>query len=145
MNKTRFLYLVIAVLLLCNVGTLLVLAKGPGPLLHDEGPKKLIAEKLRFSETQKTQYDALIEQHRTAIREKEAALQGAKTELYALLKEDHSPQKDSVVARIGQIHEAIEQVHFDHFLAIKSLCTPEQLPLFRALTGELEVFFRKKR
>lgn len=145
MNKTRFLYLVIAVLLLCNVGTLLVLVKGPGPLFHGEGPKKLIAEKLRFSEAQQTQYDALIEQHRAAIRAKETELQGAKTELYALLKEDNAPQKDSVVARIGQIHEAMEQVHFAHFQAIKALCTPEQDPLFKALTGELEVFFRKKR
>jgi periplasmic protein CpxP/Spy len=145
MTKTRFLYLVIAVLLLCNAGTWLVLAKGPGPLFHGEGPKKLIADKLRFSQTQKIQYDALIEQHRAAIRAKETELQGAKTELYALLNENNAPQKDSVVARIGQIHEAIEQVHFAHFQAIKALCTPEQDPLFKALTGELEVFFRKKR
>ena len=146
MSKIRFLTLAVALLILLNLGTLAFFLMGRKPPHQShEGPKKIIIERLRFQPDQVAAYEKLIGQHRSAIQEKEQEMAAAKKQLYALLKQDSFPQKEAFVAQINQAQQAIEQIHFNHFFELKALCTPEQQPLFDALTEDLAAYFGPQR
>jgi hypothetical protein len=99
---------------------------------------------LQLDAAQVARYEQLIEQHRTAIRAKESALRAARQQLYALLEGSDTAQKDTLALRIGALQTEIEYIHFDHFLALKSICRPEQQPGFRQVSAEMLRFFNPR-
>lgn len=155
MEKQRFVTFTIIALLLINLGTLGYLFAlgsdhGPRPPHPPHGrmdPKSVIIERLQLNKEQQVAYEALIQEHRSAIDEIETSSNTSKNQLYMLLNDsiENKAVKDSLIAAIAANQKVIEQIHFDHFKAIKKICKPEQLKNFEALTEELSALFSKPR
>lgn len=138
-------------LLLINLSLVafLVLRKPPVPP-HDRqaggnGPKRLVIEKLHFSPDQTAQYEQLIEEHRTQIDPLNEHIKAAKNRLYITLATNDAARKDSLINQIGSLQRQIEVVHYNHFVALKKLCRPDQLADFNELTTDLAGFFAPRR
>ena len=142
LNKTTWLTILVIVLALLNVWTFFF----RGHRGHKDGPKKYIIEQLQFTEEQQQRYEEIIANHRSRIGELEHELHGEKDALYQLLSGDANKQKiDSAYQAIANTHQQIESTHFNHFLDIRSICTPEQQPLFNELTKEFGRLFQPGR
>jgi hypothetical protein len=138
MNKTRFFWLAIIVLVALNLVTLF--RRMPPP---PEGPRKIIIERLHFDKEQATAYGQLIEKHRADIRQKDEAIAAARQAIYSLLPGNDFSKKDSLIAEVGRLQTEVEQLHFAHFQDIKKLCREEQLADFAALSRDLEQLFNR--
>lgn len=147
MNKTTFYIVIIILLIILNGIFGFMLFNRPshgGPMgpPNPEGPKKIIIEKLDFSENQIEQFDELIEEHRNLITQKEEGLRTLKNELYGQLLVDEESQKvNEISEKIGAIHVEIEHIHFQHFEDIKKICTQDQLDDYSDLVKELGMLF----
>lgn len=109
-----------------------------------DGPKKIIAERLHFDAEQVAAYDKLIAQHQQVIKSKQQEIGAAKTALYALLQGDDLSKKDSLTNIVGQLQQQIEAVHFQHFSDIKNICKGEQIQAFNEMTADLAGYFSPK-
>ncbi|MBL7784229.1 MAG: periplasmic heavy metal sensor [Saprospiraceae bacterium] len=146
MNRSRFLMIMVVALVLLNIGTLAFFRWGKmPPPPRPQQFRNTIVEKLHFDTPQATAYDQLITNHRSKISATEAEIKSAKEQLYSLLSTEQYATKDSLISRIGALHQEIEQIHFEHFQAIKGLCKGDQIQLFNQLTGELAHFFSPQR
>ena len=144
MNKSKLYIIIIIGLLLSNI--LLVgffmLKKPPHPM-HQK-PRELVISKLNLNTEQVKQYDELIKQHQTSIREKEENILELKNTLYLSLSIDNSSsQKDSIINELGKIQIEIEIIHYKHFADIKSICKPEQLTNYNLLLKDIASLFSK--
>ena len=150
MSKLRILTILVLALAILNIGLLVFffMGKPPYPPKHGpkEGPKEAVIEQLHFSAEQVVAYETIIAKHRNQVEAIEAAMREAKQELYILLpEEDIAAEADSLFAEIATYQAQIEKVHFEHFLEIKALCTPEQRADFAHLSKELGHLFAPKR
>jgi len=147
MKKTHLLVILVAVLVLLNVGTLgfLLLGRPHGPhpphMNGEQGPKARIEERLSFTEEQEKAFQGLIEEHRSQIRAKDEEMMATRNMLYAELPDGDTAGSDSLLEAIGRIQQEVEQIHFAHFEQIRGLCTAEQLPAYNELTKELATYF----
>lgn len=140
MTKNKFFIFIIAALLISNIILAVFL------FLRKDGrrprPREIIIERLKFDEKQTTEYDELIQKHRSLIPPQEEKMARLKTSMYSLLK--NSPEQrvvDSLANEIGKVQTEIEFIHFNHFREIKELCRPDQLDEFYVLTEELSRLF----
>ncbi|MEJ6584225.1 MAG: hypothetical protein QNL61_01425 [Crocinitomicaceae bacterium] len=142
MNKVKFLYIIIVLLVATNVSVLLGMYLHRPPHPHNEGgPKKFIVEKLGFDEAQTNAYDLIIKQHRSSIQSIENNIRRNKDALFTLLKEDDITTKDSIINNLGALQMGVEAAHYAHFEAVKKICNDEQLERFDELTNELGRLF----
>ena len=137
MTKTKILYSAIFILILLNLGQWFFLG-GRG---HKPPPRDYIIRQLNLSATQVADYDILIKNHRATIQATNEEMRTRKNELYQLLKSPNEGEELRLFAQIAEAQMKIEKTHFEHFLAIKALCTAEQMPLFDDLTTELAKLF----
>lgn len=137
MTKTKILYSAIFILILLNLGQWFFL----GSRRHKPPPRDFIIRKLNLSATQITDYDILIKNHRAAIQAATEEIRAHKNKLYQRLNSSNEAEETQLFAQIAEAQMKIEKLHFEHFLAIKALCTAEQLPLFDELTKELTKLF----
>jgi periplasmic protein CpxP/Spy len=153
MSKIKLLTAAVAGLLLINLGLVafLFFRKPPHPpqgrgRIENEGPKKIIIEKLHFDKEQTAQYEALITEHRVSIKSLRDSISAEKNNLYQLLAGKNEAGKDSLIIHLGSLQQQIELAHYKHFDAIKKLCRPNQLDDFNKLTKDLADYFspRKK-
>jgi periplasmic protein CpxP/Spy len=107
-------------------------------------PKSIIINKLGLDEAQVIAYTDLIQEHRSSIDKEEALTGTIKRELYSYLKSEVFISPDSLLQQLGNQQIRIEQIHFNHFLALKNLCKKDQIPAFNELTAELEDIFSRK-
>ena len=144
MNRRKFYLLLIGLLIISNLATMFfVMQKGKHKSFRND-PKKVIIEKLAFDKKQIVAYEKLIDQHRIDIRANDQKIIQLKKELYGLLLKRYSTQEtDSLTNEIGRTQQEIERIHFDHFKDIKTICTPEQMPNFDLLVGELDILFNR--
>ena len=144
MNRRKFYLLLIGLLIISNLATLFFMMQKRIHKPFDDGPKKVIIEKLAFDEEQIVAYEKLIDQHIMDIRANDQKIIQLKKELYHLLLKRYSNQEiDSLTNEIGCTQQEIERIHFNHFKGIKAICTPEQMPNFDLLVGELDILFNK--
>ncbi|MEM9022152.1 MAG: periplasmic heavy metal sensor [Bacteroidota bacterium] len=155
MTKTRFLTFSVILLALLNVAVLVVVALRPavaappvhppmGPHGHHEGPhspKQVIIERLQFNEDQVARYEELVREHRENIREKQRSMNAVKADLYATLAQSDSTAATPLIQDIQAIQGEIERIHYQHFAAVRSLCTPEQHADFDRLSRDLARIF----
>jgi periplasmic protein CpxP/Spy len=148
MNKTRLLTIAILALLAINISILAFLFFGRppqpshrGPAAGQGGPSRVIIDKLHFDEKQVARYEVLIEQHQAGVKPLNEEIMKIKSKLYATLADETATGQDSLINRLGGLQMQMENVHYDHFLEIKKLCTPEQLAYFNSLSGELAKYF----
>lgn len=145
MNKVKFLYIIIILLVTTNVAVLLNMYLHKPPHPHNfEGPKKIIVDKLEFDSKQADAYTEIIKQHRTSIESTEQKIRTTKDKLFATLKLNKTLKRDSLIAELGVLQVEIESAHYVHFEAIKALCKEDQMERFNELTAELGRLFAPK-
>ena len=148
MSKTKLLSLAVIGLLVINLGILAFLLLGragtprhPSQMNERDEPKRIIIHKLQLDDAQVTEYEKMIAQHRASIRGIEGEIRDTKNEFYLTLAGKPGADKDSLQSRLGMLQQQIEATHYDHFVAIRTLCKPQQLPQFNELTSELAALF----
>jgi hypothetical protein len=145
MSKIKLLSFAVAGLLLLNLGTLAFLffnkpSKPAGPT-GEEGPKRIIIERLGFDKEQIVAYENLIKNHQQAIRKLRMEIGKTKNNLYSTLTGETQMNKDSLETRLGEIQKQVEEVHYNHFSDIKKICRPQQMDAFNSLTKDLAKYF----
>lgn len=158
MNRTKLLTIAVIGLLLINLGTLgvMMMHKPPRPP-HGEmpppptdgnegGPRQIIIDRLHFDGNQQKQYEVFISEHRKKTDDLHNASKELHNQLYIMLKSESidKTKSDSLIEEIAGNQKAIENLNFNHFQEIKSICKPEQLEDFNELAGELAMLFGPK-
>lgn len=144
MSKLKLLTIAVFFLLPINfllVGFLFLRRPPHARPLDRIGPKNRIIEILHFEKDQVAQYEKLIGQHRTSIKLLTDRIQETRGSLYQTLQGEKATAKDSLINELGTLQKEIETIHYVHFIAIKRLCTPDQLDDFAKLTSDLADFF----
>ena len=150
MTKVRFLTLSVVALVLLNAVMVISMVWAqptPAPDIpapdgpNREGPRDVIIKRLQLNDAQVKEYEVLIEHHKTTIEKEDARIKKAKKELYGLLNDGDSTQKEILIEKIGGHIMVIENTHFEHFTAIRDLLREDQLHLFEDLSGELGRIF----
>ncbi|MGZ4033687.1 MAG: Spy/CpxP family protein refolding chaperone, partial [Bacteroidia bacterium] len=111
-----------------------------------EGPKRLIIERLHFNDEQVKQYEIFIDGHRKKTDELHDSSREMHDRLFSLLKNDpvDKAKADSIIQQISDNQKAIDNLNFDHFQKIKSICKGDQVKDFNELAGELAELFAPK-
>lgn len=144
MNKSRFLGILVIVMIALNFTILSFFffgRSGHGPRHRPVEIKKVISERLGFSEAQNEAYQSFIVEHRKAIRTLDEKMMSARTVLYSQLSKNEAASVDSQLLVIGRLQTEIETIHYNHFAEIKKLCNEDQLPAFNELTIDLAEYF----
>ena len=149
MNKMKALKWAVVALFALNVLTIAALILGrPGGLMGPKGfdkrkggpnPGRVLAEKLGFDREQEEALHELIKEHSSNITQKERELNETRTRMFALLTTGDYESRSHMIEEIATIQQDIEEVHFQHFLAVKKLCREEQLPAFYELARQLKI------
>jgi len=141
-KNNKVLVFIIGVLLLSNIAMLYFYLTKKN--CEDNGPKdngkprgEFMVEKLKnevgFTDSQIAQYRDLRAKHKETMKPMFEDIFYAKDSLYRLILQPQAPS-DSLVKHyleeIGNKQEIIDQRIFNHFLALKQLCTPEQEPKY---------------
>lgn len=149
MNKIKLLTIGFIALLCLNLTLLgmMYLHRPAGPHpdgmhLKEQGPKKIIIERLDLKDDQVKQYDILIDQHQSSIKDLDAKIKITKHDLYATLSDPASTKADSILQKLNKLHAQIEKLHYDHFKSIRALCHEDQLKAYNRLTAELAHLFQ---
>lgn len=143
MNKLTFISLISLGLLLSNVLLAYFLWQKPRPPRPGQ-QKKVVIERLHFDENQVKQYETLIAKHQDDITETEGKVMTLKTVLYKSLATNGNPLiKDSLINELGKAQIDIENIHYQHFQAIRKLCNEKQLADYDSLTNDIAKIFAK--
>ncbi len=147
MNKIKLLTGSTIVLLVVNLALVGFIVFGKPPRPGDpDARKREIIEKLGFDDAQVHEYERIIEDHRSAMRDNNQRMRALKNELYTTLNNGAPDRvKDSLILAISFVHISIEQTNYNHFKNIKKICKPEQMKKFEELTDELATFFAPPR
>ena len=146
MSKTKVLSILVGALIIINAVVLAWVVFGnkqkhrPNGKRHFE-PKQIIIERLNFSEDQVLLYESTIIEHRETVRKLEEQIKSTKNELYSSLSADSATNKDHLMTELSQLLIQMENVHYNHFQEIKSICKADQIDEFKNLTQELARFF----
>lgn len=153
MSRIKLLTIAVIGLLLINLGSLAFIYfsahrsmhMGNRPPRHgEEGPKRIIIERLGLDEAQQTAYEEIIKEHREKRRELDQHNHHLHDQLYALLKtsELNLAMKDSLMAEIAANQKNMDHLNFSHFQKIRSLCKADQVKKFDALVDDLGDLFK---
>ncbi|TMI80903.1 MAG: periplasmic heavy metal sensor [Bacteroidetes bacterium] len=152
-TQNRFLVLLVAILLIANLGLMLYFFV----FRHkDEGGRMpprvsdFVQKELGLSADQAAKFQQLRDQHKEAIKPVMDDMKKLKDSLYKLLK---SPQMNDSAAvelanRIGQKQKEWELINFHHFQKVRAICDSSQLPKFDSLVHQMinrGPWMRKKR
>ena len=143
MNKSKFLILVVIVLLISNGILFFILIKEHN---KNEGPKEIIIEKLHFDKEQVKNYETYIQQHRKAVNANEAVMNKLRAKLFQELRNNQQDtvKIDSLISVIGKQQMIAENINYNHFLEIKKMCKPSHQKDFEELTNEIVKLFSNK-
>lgn len=146
MNKIKFLSFLSIGLLLVNIGLVAFLLFGRPGKPKPGGPRDMIVERLGFDEQQVAIFDESIKTHRRGIRKVDSSVLALKEELFSLLPQNTVPvsKRDSLIQEIVKMEQQKQYADFEHFLAIKKICKPEQLDEYSEFTKELSKLFGRK-
>lgn len=145
MNKVKVLSILSIGLFVANLILIWFIMNGKTAPKRREGPRKIIIEKLKFSEVQTAEYEKLINWHRKHIRKSESQMMVLKNQLYTNLQQNKQTNStDSLIGEIGKVQIEIEHINHKHFNDIKQLCKPEQLKLFDELCEDIAKLFTHK-
>ena len=150
-TRQRFLTIAIIVLVLLNLfslGAIWILQSGRRPFLqppvhyHREGKGNIVeflSEELKLTDEQFKEFKAIRRDLDRGRRFLECEILETRREL---VEESFRPNPDStkaefLVTKIGENQILLEKLLFDHFVKMKSLCTPEQSEKFDSLMHEI--------
>jgi len=126
MKTSRFYKLIIVVLILVNLTTLFFLWKGPRRPKHPD--RNELVEMLDLSGNAKTK---ILEHQDDHFRKKDALIKRSRNLHESLFKSFNDPSKDSaeiklLIDKIVENQRETEQMTFDYFKVVNSMCTPDQ-------------------
>lgn len=143
MNKTKFLYTVLGLLIISNLILAYFVFEIRSHRIHPEKPRDIIIERLQFDAHQIIKYDEYIKIQRKTVRDLKSEIRDLKSDLYSQLNTNQNDSTiDSIMTAIGEMQQELERSHYNHFRDIKSICTKEQLPLFDELSSDLTEIFQ---
>lgn len=145
MSKLKLLGIITVVLFLCNVTLMWQVWKGNKmPERRGEGPRLEIIARLRLDDAQIKEYDILVGEHRSMMRQKEEEIRILKKAVYLTLISDSS-SRDSLIQCIANQQKEVEHINLDHFADIGKLCHLDQKEDYNKLVADLsELFMHKK-
>lgn len=135
MENSRFLKIVIIILLLINISTLAFMWMHKGP--HGMPPPRqeigdFLMRELNFTDTQRNQYEKMRDEHRSSVRnlrDRSRELHDDFFELLGTIPID-SIKANQLADSITIIQKQIELSTFYHFQQVRSNCTAEQQKKF---------------
>jgi protein CpxP len=136
MEKTRTLTFLIIAMMILNAAVLgfIWLERPSHPSTRrspvENDPGVVLAQYLGFSPQQKQRFDSLRSGHHELVVLYSDSLKSLKEGLYHRLMENDSAGAVPVIQAIGNLHQSIEWVTFDHFSRVRLLCLPEQRTLY---------------
>lgn len=131
------------ILIALNITLIVFLLIGPpnGRPFHNgkgNGPGKFLMDKLKFNESQKNEFAKLRDEHRSKIFKLQAEGKKLRDNFFSGLKSEPAEiSVDSAVNKIAQNQKEIELVTYEHFKALKNLCTPEQKIIFNEIIQDV--------
>lgn len=143
MTKVKLFVIISTILLLSNILLMWQLWKNSKPERRGEGPRREIITRLNLDEKQVMQYNVLVNEHRSLMRQKEEEIRSLKKSLYQTLSGDTS-SRDSLIQLIANQQKEVEQINLSHFADIGTLCRPEQRADYQKLVSDLSELFMHK-
>ncbi|MDN3658229.1 Spy/CpxP family protein refolding chaperone [Ferruginibacter paludis] len=139
--NNKLLLLIIGFLLVTNIVMLVFLLNGrPSERRNMRAERKVmmttfLQKEIGFSQNQLTQYDSLTERHKRKVRSMfEAARKDKEGQVKQLSADNFSDSSINTIAGIASMKQKEMEVEmFTHFKAVRSICTPAQLPKFDSL------------
>lgn len=137
-RNNKVLVFIIAILLLSNIVLLFFFLSKDEKKKEEpkKSPREHMIEKLRkevgFSDQQIAQYEDLSNKHKESMKPLFDDIHNTKDSLYKLLQQPVPPDSlfNHYLYMIGERQKIIDQKIFAHFLSLKQLCTPEQVPKY---------------
>ena len=149
-TQNRFLVLLVAALLVANLGLMLYFFVFKHKPVPPQRPSVYLQRKLNFNADQTARFQHLRDQHKEAVGPVIDEMRRLKDSLYDLLQKPGV--SDSEVAlmanKIGKKQEQWEMMIFRHFQNVRAICDSNQLPKFDTLVHHMinrGPWMRKKR
>ena len=142
MDNSKFLKVVIIILLLINISTLVFMWMHQPP--HDHPPHghgdsmEYLTHELKLTDDQQKQLEAMRDQHHDAMEEVQHRSRKAHDDYFNLLG---NPNTDSTMVNaaadsILALQKQIELLTFYHFKKLRAICTPEQQKKFDEIISD---------
>lgn len=141
MQKSKFLTIIIIILLLINVTMAAMLYFGNLKRKYEK-PREIIIRELHFDTNQIVKYDILIKNHHNSIIKLDDEIYKLKANLYDGLNSDIK-NKANLIDLIAEKQAEIENIHYNHLLDIKKLCHKKQLVDYDSLSKKFSKMFNK--
>jgi hypothetical protein len=135
-KNNKILVFIITVLLLSNIAMLVFfLRKEKEQEKPRQSPREYMISKLKeevgFNDEQIAKYVELSDKHKQKMKPLFNEIHMAKDSFYKLLLEEPSDSLlNNYLLSIGEKQKTIDQNIFNHFLSLKHICTPDQLPKY---------------
>lgn len=94
-------------------------------------------KELSLTEEQIEQFKASRVEYRKEVTEVTKGIFKTRGELYQSLRAGNNEKVDSLVAEIGDAHEQLEVLNFQHFTELGSILTEEQRPIFAQIIRKM--------
>jgi hypothetical protein len=140
--QNRFLVLLVALLLIANLGLMLYFfvfrkdaeQKGKPPRVSD-----FVQKEIGFNTDQAAKFQQLRDEHKEAIKPLVEDIKKLKDSLYNLLQKPNVDDSTaSIIAdKIGEKQQEWELMIFHHFQKVRAICDSSQLPKFDSLVHRM--------
>ena len=142
MDNSKFLKIVIVILLLINIGMLAFIWTTNHP--HDRPPHgggdavKFLTHELKLTDAQQKQFEELRNQHHESVEAIQHKSRKVHDDYFNLIG---NPAADSAMVNatadsILALQKQIELITFYHFKSVRAICTPEQQKKFDEVISE---------
>ena len=139
MNDTRFLKIVIVILLLINIGSIsfMWLHHPPPPPPRDRDALHFMIHELKLSDAQQSQFEALKNEHQQSMENFKRTERDLHDKYFSLLHSNaDSVTVNQMADSISNNQKQIELLTFYHFKKVRNILTSEQQKKFDELIGE---------
>jgi Spy/CpxP family protein refolding chaperone len=155
MENSKFLKVVIVILLIINISTLAFMWMHKPPMQQAPPPPppherndvfEHLTHELKLSEQQRNQYDQLRKEHHAAMESLQEKGRATHDHFFALLqnKSADSTLVSKLADSISNNQKQIELVTFYHFQKVRAICNPEQQKKFDEIIDDaLQMMFPK--
>jgi Spy/CpxP family protein refolding chaperone len=105
---------------------------------QDKGPKDFLIRELDLNESQKKDYEKLVEEHQDNMRKIRDKIRNEKDELWDMLSKPNGDDNaaEKIASEIGADQKETELVTFRHFQKVRDLCNEDQKKKFDAVIGD---------
>jgi len=156
-SKNKFLFWAMAILVVLNLTLITILAVGH--FCHREHPpmcqpldmrpdkfhaKDFISHELKLDETQKNQFEAILDSHFVLVDKIMEQIMKKRDEKFEKIFSNNSDEAQigALAGEIGNLYKDLEIANSTHFLQLKKIIKPEQVDKLKELLKESIKFNR---